>query len=154
MHWTAKNIVYGRAFLNTLLAALGAAPEDPLIDTAKVRLSGNPDFAPTPDSVPGDFTDDELDYTGYAAGGIAFTVGAPIVLGSTAVGIQTPVTFRATSADPFVPGTACGWWMDDGTNVLAAEVFPLANRLTFGQTGDYLQLDVVLPLTLALVTGL
>lgn len=154
MNWTAKNVIFGRSFVNTILAAMATDPGVELIDTALVRLSTNPSFAPTPDSTVAGLEALEADYSGYASGGIALVVGAPLNLAPTTQGVMTPVTFLAAPADPFIVNSVYGWWIDDGTNVIVAEAFPVGTIASFSSPGDFLQLDVVLPLRLYQPTGL
>lgn len=154
MNWTAQNVVYGRTFVNTILAAFAAAPLAELIDTAKIRLSQNPAFAPDPDSAIADLTPTEADYSGYTAGGIAMVVSAPLNLGTDVQGTMSSVLFKATTATPFVSNTVYGWWIDDGTNLICGEAFPGGVNALFGSINDFLQLDVVTPLPLYQTTGI
>lgn len=154
MNWTAQNVVYGRAFVNTLLAAMKTDPGVALIATAKIRLNKSPVYNPTPDSTIAELSADEADYSGYAAGGIAMVVSDPLNLGDYIQGTMSSVLFKATTASPFVQNSCYGWWIDDGANVIAAEVFPTGTVALFGAVNDFLQLDVVTPLPLLQLTGI
>lgn len=154
MNWTAQNVVYGRTFANAVMAALLAAPVDPLIDTGKIRLSQDPAYNPTPDSTVAGLEAYEADYSGYAAGGIAMVVSAPINASQNVQGTMSSVLFKATTATPFVQNSVYGWWVDDGTNVILAEAFPGGTIALFGAINDFLQLDVVTPFGLLQATGI
>ncbi len=154
MHHTAKNIVFGRAFMHTVMGYMGTGLAVDLIDGGFVRLSQDPDFALGANTLIADLTAGEADYSGYVAGGIAFVPSAGVNVSSNVVGIQTPVTFAATVVDPFVQNTVYGWWLDDGTNFVAGERFVLPLVYEFLLPLDYLQLDVVLPFGLVVATGL
>ncbi len=144
-NYTAQAIVYGRAFVNTILAALKTIPGGALVTGAKLRLSNNPSFSPTPGNVPGDFSANECAYSGYTAGGLAVTLSAPLNLSTTADGVLFAGLFVATAASPFVPDTATGWWIDDGTNVICAERFANNQTATFASPGAFLSLTALLP---------
>lgn len=148
MHYTAKNVVYGLVWMKLLAGALKVAPADPLIDTAKVRLSKDPDFALNKNTVIEDLEDNEADFSGYAAGGVALTVGTAVNIGTSQAGTQAPVTFTAAAADPFVTGTVYGWWIDDTVNFICGERLTAPLVFQFNAPGDYLQLDVITPFPL------
>lgn len=156
MHYTAKNLVFGRDFLKTVATALGDAPSDPLLDGAMLRLSKDPSFQPGSTTLIADLTDMEADFTGYAAGGVAFAPGDAVNIGTARVGVQSPVTFVAEAAvdpDPFVDNDVYGWWIDNGTLFIVGEKLAAPAVAEFNTPGDYLQLDVVLAFLLQLATG-
>jgi hypothetical protein len=140
--YTPQNLTYGTAFLNAIIAALKVAPTNPLVNTAKVRLSANPSYNPTPTSTITALASEEANYSGYTAGGLALTVGSPVNLSSTCQGAVTALQFLATTATPFVANQIYGYWVDDGTNVLVAEKFAAGLVVAFGAPGDYLELLV------------
>lgn len=145
MNWTAQRVVWGRAFMNSVVAALKTAAEDPLIMTGKIRLNTNPAYNPTPDSTRAALAADEAAYSGYTAGGIALTVGDPVRLAENIVGAMSSVLYRATDVDPFVSATVYGWWIDNGTIVVCGEAFPSGTVAAFGNPFSFLQLDISLP---------
>ncbi len=144
--YVAQAVVYGRTFLNTLLAALLTRPAAALVVGAKLRLSKNPVFNPLPASVITDFTGLEADYTGYAAGGIALTIGAPLNLSGVIQGTEETTLFAATGSA--ITNSVYGYWVDDGTNVLFAEKFASGGIATFAIAGDFLNLSTRTPLGL------
>ena len=151
--YTAQNVVFGRDFLNTVLAALKTRPAAELIATGKVRLSQDPGFNPTPGSAIADFSPGEADYSGYAAGGIAYTVPDPVNLSATIQGLTVTVVFKAGTASPFVANSCTGWWLDDGSNVIMAERFANNGQAQFQSPGDFLALDTRLPMSLMQATA-
>lgn len=154
MHYTARSVVYGRDFMNTVLDVLKNISATALITLGKLRLSKLSTYQPTADSTIAGLAADEADFSGYPAGGLAFVVGVPVILAPNLLAVQTPTTFTAATAVPFVPNTVYGWWLDDGANVVAAEAFPSPVVAEFDAVGKYLQLDVVLPFMLSLSTTL
>jgi hypothetical protein len=143
--YTSKQVVYGTAFLNSLIAALKTAPANPLINSAKVRLSNSPTFNPSSGSTIASLSSNECAYSGYTAGGIALVVGTPVNLSLTCQGAITAVQFLSTSATPYVPDVAYGYWIDDGTNVILAEAFPPGQQAGFAAPGDFLELVLQIP---------
>jgi hypothetical protein len=131
--------------MNAVIAAFKTVPGAALIVAGKVRLSQDPSFAPTPDSTIAGLAANEADYSGYAAGGIAAVLSAPVNLSNNAQGTIISATFTAVSATPFVPNQVYGWWLDDGTNFIAGERFVNNGQAPFGAVGDFLALIVLLP---------
>jgi len=146
--YTAQAVVIGRDFANTVLAAMKTVPGGALIVTGKVRLSQDPAFNPTPASTRAGLAAGEADYSGYAAGGIAYVVPDPVNLDTETQGLQVTVAFVATAANPFVENTIYGWWIDDGTNVVVAEKFANDATANFGAAGDFLSLNTRVPFML------
>ena len=149
--YETQGVVYGRAFMATVLAALKTVPGAALIVAGKIRLSKDPAFAPTVDSVITDFTANEADFTGYTAGGYTVTLSAP--LNQTTQILAVLCNALAIGGSPFtVPNTIYGYWIDDGTNVVMAEKFaPPGATANFANTGDYLDLQVLLPIPMLVV---
>lgn len=143
--YASQNVMFGSAFLNSVLAAFKTMATAPLIATAKVRLTSNPSFTPQPNSTIAELAADEVAYSGYTAGGVALVVGAPVNLSLTCQGAVTGVQFLAAVASPFVPGQAYGYWVDDGTNVILQEAFPGGIAYGFGAPGDFLELVLQIP---------
>ena len=143
--YTSQKVTFGTTFLNALVTALKTAPTNPLINTAKVRLSNNPAFNPNPAETIATLAATECAYTGYAAGGIALVVGSPVNLSPICQGAVTTLQFLATTATPFVPDTSYGYWVDDGTNVILAEAFPVGFPFGFSAPGDFLELVLQIP---------
>lgn len=144
-YYASQSVVFGLDWINTVLAAYKVAPLAALTDLAKLRLSKDPSFNPTPASTITDLEANEADYSGYAAGGVAVVLSAPVLLSTVCSGVLFPYTFLATSASPFVPATVYGWWMDDGTNFIAGERFANSQNAGFAAPGAFLALTTVLP---------
>jgi hypothetical protein len=143
--YQAQLVTFGRAFMNTVMAALKTVPAGPLVTTAKLRLFNGPSFTPTPGMEIADLVAIECAYSGYVAGGVAVVLTAPVNLTATAQGVLFTTLFEATAATPFVPDVAWGWWIDDGTNVVAAEKFGNGFSAGFAAPGSFLNLTAVLP---------
>lgn len=146
MDYASEEVVYGRTFLSSILAAFSTRPAAALVVTPKVRLSSDINFNPTPDNTVATLAANEATFSGYTAGGIAPTFSAVLRGGPDFQQLNAPVLFEAATADPFVPGNCYGWWLDDGTNVIAAEKFANGLVASFANVGDYLALDVYLPM--------
>lgn len=131
---------FGQAFVNTVLAAMKTDPGAALIVGGKLRLSQDPAYNPTPTSTIAGLDANECDYSGYTAGGYAVVVPTPVNLSVTAQGLFISQLFTATTATPFVPNTLYGWWLDDGTNVVAYGVFSGSPPPQMGSPGDFLDL--------------
>lgn len=147
--YQSQNVVVGRNFAATILAALGTRPAAALLATPKVRLSMDPSFNPTPDSTVAGLAANEANFSGYTAGGYAPTMSGPVNLAGDISGVTANVLPIATTATPFVSATCYGYWIDDGVNVIVAEKFAGGVTANFGSVGDYLDLQVSIPVELA-----
>jgi hypothetical protein len=139
--------VYGRAFANTVLNAYSTLPTAALIHLGKLRLSNDPNFNPSPDNQIADFAGHEAAFSGYTAGGQAFGPTAPVNLPAGGVIAEAVGSFTAAAATPFVTDQVTGWWVDDGTNVIAGERLASGLVISFARPGDNLTLVVGLPMT-------
>jgi hypothetical protein len=140
MYWKTQKATYARALIDAFLAALTAAPDDPLLATPKAVLfttgpSIGPDFAPADYTAP--------TFHGYAATALTFT--APINLGGTDLGVIATANFVATAGGA-IDDTCNGYMIVDTTLAVPYMIELFANPVSFGHIGDFLQLDVVLPL--------
>lgn len=141
MFITTALLVWGRALVNAMLAALSARPAAALLATPTVRLFVG-DTAPSPDSVFADFT--EPTFHGYAP--VTLTLAGPVQLGTQATGMIAAANFIATSGGT-IDDTVTGYWLTDGVSaVYGAERF--ADAVEFGAVGDFLDLSVALPVGL------
>jgi hypothetical protein len=144
--WNSKNVVFGQAWVNTVLAAYKTLPTTALIlATAKIRLNNSPTFNPQPSMTPAINAATECAYSGYTAGGILAVQSAPVALSPNVNGEVISALFEATVVTPFVPDMAYGYWIDDGTNVILAEAFGGSNIAPFGAPFQFLQLNILLP---------
>lgn len=144
-NWITKSVVYGQSFLLTVVSALKTVPGGALVVAGKLRLSKDPAFNPTSASTISALAANEADYSGYASGGIAVVLTTGLLVGTVGVGAEAPAVFVAATATPFVPATVYGYWVDDGTNVIAAEAFGGGQSALFGAVGDFLALTLLLP---------
>jgi hypothetical protein len=138
--YASQQVVYGTAFLDTIIAALKTVPAAALINGAKVRLNTNLAYNPQPGDSITTNTANEANYSGYTAGGIAVVLGTPVNLSPTCQGTIFNATFTAATASPFVPNVCYGYWVDDGTNVIMGEKFAAGTSYSFGSPGDFLEL--------------
>jgi hypothetical protein len=129
---------------NLMLAALAARPAAALWATPTVHLSQDPAFNPTQDSVLATLAANEATFTGYAA-------ATPVLAGpynstvNTQVEIST-VVFAATPSGSFIPNQIYGYWLSDGTNYIAGEAFGSAGPVAIQAAGDYVEIDLLVPL--------
>jgi hypothetical protein len=150
---TSNVVTFGKDFAKTIVTAWKTNPAAALIVGAKIRLSQDPAFAPTPLSDPADLETQECDFSGYTAGGYTPVLSAPLNLSTTQVGLDTEALAVAAAATPFVDNQCYGWWIDDGTNLIAGEAFGDAGPVAFASPGDFLALTIFLPLALALTVA-
>ncbi len=143
--WNSQNVVYGAAFVETVLAAYKALTAVALVASGKIRLSKLPGFNPQPGATVASLEANEADFTGYTGGGYTCTLSAQVNVGVNIVGLTAAALPIAGTADPQVQNVIYGWWLDDGTNMVAAEAFPTGTTFAFNSPGDYLDLEIVLP---------
>jgi hypothetical protein len=146
--YSSVEVVYGEAFVKSVLAAYKTIPGGPLVSAGKLRLTSNPSFTPTPQSDLLVLEAEESDFSGYPAGGIAVVLTAPVNLSTVAAAVLFTGLFEAAAATPFVGGTVYGYWIDDGTNMICAERFDGGVGAPFAAPGDFLNLTVILPFML------
>jgi hypothetical protein len=151
--YQALSAVYGSAFVDTVLAAYKTVASGALVATAKLRLSNSPTYNPTPQSTIAALAATECAYSGYTSGGVAVVLTAPVNLSSVCLGVLFTALFEATTASPFVPDIAYGWWIDDGTNFIAGERFANNQNAGFAAPGAFLNLTAVLPFQLQQATS-
>lgn len=141
MYRRTVTYTWSKAIIDAMLAAAGAAPDDPLFTTPKAILFTN-DLAVTPESLPASFT--VPTFTGYAAAALTFSV--PVSPGSADRALVATVRFLCTAT----PGEAAvirGYLVTDGaTAFYGGEVF--TETLNIAEAGQYLDLDLILPLPL------
>lgn len=142
--YTSNRVVFGTAFLNTVIGALNTLPAAKLINAAKVRLNQLNGFNPAPGSTIAGLAANEATFTGYTPGGLAFAAGAAVNLSPNAQGSLTAVLFQATGST--TGNTIFGYWIDDGTNFIMGEAFPAGSPVIFANNGDFLELFVEIPM--------
>jgi hypothetical protein len=144
--YTSNRVVFGQAFANTIMAALNTLPAAKLINAAKLRLSQQAGFNPTPLSTIAALAANEATFTGYTPGGYAFAATPVVNLSPNAQGTATVVIIQATGST--TGNTITGYWIDDGTNMIMAEAFPAGTSVIFAASGDFLELVVQIPIQL------
>ncbi len=145
-NYQSQNIVYGQAFADTVMAAFKTVPGGALIaSAAKLRLSQDPSFNPSPGSTIASLASGEANYSGYTAGGLAVVQTGPVNTSPSCQAMFVPGVFVATTGSPFVPNSVTGYWIDDGTNVIMGERFAGGATATFAEAGDFLVVSVLLP---------
>jgi len=144
MSWTTTVMQWGRFVLSAIVAAFSARPAAALLPTVNVRLLSTNTVALNADSTVSALAAQEVAYSGYAAVTISTWTTVRTANGESAIG---SALFTATTATPFVPGTAVGYWLDDGTNFIGGEYFPAGVSAAFAYVGAYLALEVLLPAT-------
>jgi hypothetical protein len=152
-NYVAQNVVLGQTFTNELLTALTLRPAAAIIAAGKLRLSHDPAFNPTSQSTIAALAANEVNYSGYPAGGLAAVISGAVNQTPQKQAVIVNGLFEATPAGPFVPDQAYGWWIDDGTNFVAGEAFPGHAAAGFANPGDYLDLTAIIPIGMILSTN-
>jgi len=147
---TAGHLVYGRAWLSTIVAALKTVPGAALLAAGKVRLTKVVGFNPQSSMTIATLTPDECDFVGYPAGGLALTPSAEVNVTQATIGVIGNATFICTDSAAPGPNSCTGYWIDDGVNVVVAEAFVPGQTVVFAQNGDYLDLQIAVAFALAL----
>lgn len=132
--------VINRAFATAMLNAGGTRPAAALLTTPKIELFSN-NITPTPDTPWASFT--AIAFTGYAQ-----YAWVPEAVGNVGADIGLPGSSHfAATATPSPSVTALGYILSDGAAVVyMAELF--AQPVPFVLSGDYLDLDVIIPFIL------
>lgn len=143
MNYEMQNITLSRIFARTLADAMLSRPAGALIPTSAIMLWKN-DFTPTPDSLDADFI--PCDFSGYAdwAGPLA----GPYNFGDEAVAVTGFAIWGATTATPFVPGTAFGYVILDSVSGHWAAAERFDNPVPFAAVGDALALITNIPVSM------
>lgn len=140
MYWKTQKATFARALIDALLAALSARPAAGLLATPQIIL-WNDGPTPSPDFDPASYT--QPTFHGYAA--LPVTLSAPVNIGGTDQAAVGTVTFIATSGGT-ISDTVNGYCLVDTTLAIPYMIERFASPLSFGRVGDFLQLDLVVPL--------
>jgi hypothetical protein len=132
-----------RAFLDAIATAYGTRPAAALAPTLTVKLINSAVLVLTPDTDLATLTAAEANFSGYSAQSL--TITGPVRGGTKYEGMIGTVTFVATTASPFVTDTAYGYWVETAGALLMAEMFGAGSQVPFGNVGDFLDLDALLP---------
>lgn len=132
--------VYSKALLDALLTAISARPAAALFDTPIVQLfTAGPPVTPTTD--PTAYT--EAAFNGYAAATPTFAAVGNLIGGDQ--GLPTQVHFAATSGGPLGAETILGYLITGASDAFYLGEF-FALPVPIAAIGDFLDLDVILPL--------
>lgn len=138
----SRNIKIKKAIVDAMLEALSARPAAALLVTPFVHLYTASTANPSPNSVPGDFT--EATFVGYAPVALALPLGGPLTLNASYEGVTNQANFIAGAV--VTPGeNILGYWIDDNattpTVLYAAEAF--SSQIPITNPGDFISLDVI-----------
>lgn len=139
MFRTTGTFQFQRTLTAAFLAALGTRPAAALLTTPTVILFTDGPTV-TPDAVLANYT--EATFHGYA--GDTITLNGPGNLGTTWQGITASPSFLATTGGT-INDQVLGYLVTDGATALyGGETF--AEPVHFGAVGDFLDLDLIMPL--------
>jgi hypothetical protein len=127
---------------NAALTALKTAPGAALWPTPKIHLSQDPAYSPGPTDTNATLAVHECTFTGYVAQVPTFVV--PVNVGATTEALISTVVFQSTGSA--ITNQVYGYWGDDGTNLFLAEAFGAVGPFQVAISGDYVQIDVILPI--------
>ena len=140
MYWKTQKATYSRALTRALLEALTAIPGAILLLTPKIALWTDGPM-PTPDFDPATYT--LPTFHGYVAA--AVTLAGPVNIGGTDQALIASVDFTATSGGP-IADTCNGYMLLDTGLTIPYMIERFASPIGFGAVGDFLQIDLILPL--------
>lgn len=144
--------VIPKVMANALLGTLSAAPEDPLVETPKMGLWGDDSFTPGADDILTDYSSRVCDYGGYAAQDV---VADDIVnSNSNDRGMFCSASFIGTSTNGSASRpVAHGWYIFSDTQLVCAGRFSNQDGYNLNAAGEYLDVDVVMPITAFATVG-
>lgn len=143
MFFVTQIFTWIQATIATMLAALSARPAAALLSTPTVHLfTGNPVI--NPQTVLATLTALEATFTGYAAAALPALAG-PINLPGATYGMHGEVDFIGGGSFS-TPNTITGYYVTDTGNTILYGAEMLTTPVAIAHTGDYLSIDVILPL--------
>jgi hypothetical protein len=132
--------VYSKALLDAMLGTLGARPAAALFDTPVVQLfTAGPAITPTTD--PTAYT--EAAFHGYVADAPTFAAVGNLIGGDQ--GLPAQVHFAATSGGSLGAETIIGYLLTGASDAFYMGEF-FAQPVPIAAVGDFLDLDIILPL--------
>lgn len=140
MYWKTKKATYSRGLVGALLGALSAIPGAVLLATPKIVLwtdgpTITPDFDPAAYTAP--------TFNGYAPQ--AVTLSGVVNIGGSDQARLEGVDFIATSGGT-ISDTCNGYILVDTTLAIGYMIERFDTPISFGAVGDFLELDLILPL--------
>jgi len=144
-YYRAKNPTWNNTILDGLLAALTARPATAIAPAMTVALYTAPGLSVSPTSVLADFTVSEAAYTGYAR--LTPTFVGPVHTSQDVEAAVASVLFELVGTGTPVGANITGYVVITGSDWVVAETFADGEEINLGTFGDFLSLDLVLPLT-------
>jgi hypothetical protein len=136
-----------RTMADAMLSALATRPAVALASPVSLHLFEGAPISITPDTGLAAFTAQETAFSGYAAA--VLTTSAPVRGGQLVEAVLASALFVATTASPFVTGNVTGYFLVSGSDWVLAEQFPPGTVGAIASPGDFLDIDVAVPLSLA-----
>ncbi len=141
MFRTTQEMTYTETIAKAMVDGRTTLPVAAPFALTDVQLYTNV-FTPSPQMVIGDFT--EATFGGYAAVAALVWLG-PVNINPTKYAMQVTVNFLAT--DPIgTPETVLGYYMVDAGGVVVRAAEEFVDSVSFAEGGDFLSLDLILPL--------
>lgn len=140
MYWKTQRVTYGRSLVQALLNTLKTDPAAALLATPKLVLwvdgpTITPDFDPTAYAAP--------TFHGYVA--VAVTLSGPVNIGGNDLAMIASADFTATAGGA-IADSCNGYALVDTTLAIGYMIERFPNPVSFGAVGDFLQIDLVVPL--------
>lgn len=143
MYWRTKKFQWQRITTTAFLGALATRPAAALLATPQVLLFvSGPGI--NPDAVIGDFV--EPTFHGYAAS--VLTLVGPGNLSANDLGMLAPANFLATAGGA-IADTVLGYLLVDTTSMIVYGWEYFDNPFSFALVGDFIDIDLVLPLPMS-----
>lgn len=143
MYKRSLEVVFGNAFLQSVLNAYGAAPGAALAPLPSIGLWQDPTFNPSPSNVLADFAAVEANFTGYIRQTPVFS--GVVNIASGVQGLVASVTFEADPGSPFVPNSIYGYFWTSTPGIVMFERFQNGEPAPIGIPGDFLTLELIVP---------
>lgn len=135
------SVVRSRAWLNKLIGALKTRPAAALLATAKVRLLKDRTLSLNELTTRAELAAHEADYTDYPAGGATLTPPDPINYNILGQGWAAAQLYNMTTVPTVTGNDIAGYWVDDGTDPVVMEYFPVGQDVPMQKPGDWLEID-------------
>jgi hypothetical protein len=142
--YTSTNLVYNDNLANAMVNAFGTRPGAALLASPTVMLYNLPGYNPTPGDSLSTLTAVECDFAGYSRQSLTLT--SPVNLGAYVKGAIGTVTFQCTATSGGVNSTATGYALISAGLLQAVEQFSSVDNVPFAQSGDFLVLNMELPM--------
>lgn len=136
----------GRTFVNKVLNHLTGSDTTSMTLTPTLHLIGATGLSVNEDTTLAALAAVEATFSGYGAA--TPTLSGPVNPGPHTQGLIADALFVGNSTTTFTPDTITGYWVQSGTMLIEAESFPSGQGVPIGQNGDFLSLEVILPVHL------